>query len=391
MASEWTPWVEATAHLEPPFAVVDLDAVESNARDLVRRAAGLPIRIASKSVRVRHIIDTTLARTGFAGIMAYSLREAIWLARLGHRDILLAYPSVDSNALAELRSDPELASSIVVVADCLEHLDLIQPRTTEERSRGSASIRVCLDIDCSLRVGPLHLGVRRSPLRTPAEARLLAIEVERRPGLELVGLMFYDAQIAGLPDTSPAVRAVKRLSDRDLSARRAAVIAALRDVADLSLINGGGTGSLDVTSRDRHLNELAAGSGLFGPWLFDGYRDFAPAPAAFFVSAVTRRPAPGFATTFSGGYIASGPPGWSRQPLPWFPRGLKLLGTEGAGEVQTPLRDTAARDLRVGDRVWFRHAKAGELCERFDSVHLISGGQLVAEVPTYRGEGKNFG
>ena len=139
------------------------------------------------------------------------------------------------------------------------------------------------------------------------------------------------------------------------------------------------------------LTELAAGSGLYGPTLFDGYRAFTPRPAAYFVSSVTRRPSGRHAVAYSGGYVASGPPGWSRVPKPVWPPGLELLGSEGAGEVQTPLQGAGARNLQIGDRVWFRHAKAGELCERFDLLHLVDGDRSITAVPTYRGEGKNFG
>ena len=103
-----------------------------------------------------------------------------------------------------------------------------------------------------------------------------------------------------------------------------------------------------------------------------------------------RRPAPGVVTVLGGGYVASGAPGRDRLPTPVLPAGLRLTGTEGAGEVQTPLRGAAADGLRIGDRVWFRHAKAGELCERFDTLLLVEGDAVVAEVPTYRGEGKAF-
>ena len=203
--------------------------------------------------------------------------------------------------------------------------------------------------------------------------------------------MFYDAQIAGLPDSSAAVRQVKQRSGDELMMRRAEVVSALRAECDLEIVNGGGTGSLHSTGRDPILTELASGSGLYAPTLFDGYDHFAPTPAAFFVLPVVRRPARGYATVFGGGYIASGPAGSSRVPTPVWPEGLKLLRGEGAGEVQTPLRGAAARKLRIGDYVWFRHAKAGELCERFDVLHLVRGDRLVETVPTYRGEGKNFG
>src|ERR1700712_1940817 len=70
----------ATAELDPPFALVDLDALDANADDLVRRAAGTPIRVASKSVRCRPVLRRVLARPGFAGVLGYTLPEALWLA-----------------------------------------------------------------------------------------------------------------------------------------------------------------------------------------------------------------------------------------------------------------------------------------------------------------------
>ncbi len=159
----------------------------------------------------------------------------------------------------------------------------------------------------------------------------------------------------------------------------------------LELVNGGGTGSLEATAADASVTELTAGSGLYCPTLFDGYRAFSARPAAWFALPVVRRPAPDVATCFSGGYIASGPVGHSREPRPVAPSGLSLLRAEGAGEVQTPVRGDAARDLAVGDRVWFRHAKAGELCERFDRLHLVDGDRVVEQALTYRGEGRTFG
>jgi D-serine deaminase-like pyridoxal phosphate-dependent protein len=103
---------------------------------------------------------------------------------------------------------------------------------------------------------------------------------------------------------------------------------------------------------------------------------------------VVRRPSSRVATVLGGGYPASGAAGRDRLPRPVFPAGLRLDRTEGAGEGQTPLHGAAS--LRVGDRVWFRHAKAGELCERFATLHLIAGDEVVDAVPTYRGEGRTF-
>ena len=374
----------ATAHLDPPLVALDAHALRANAADLVRRAGGKPVRVASKSVRCRTVLDLALATPGFAGVMAYSVREAIWLVRNGVRDVLLGYPSADRGALAELAADPVLSDAITLMADGVEQLALART------AAGDAALRVCLDVDASLRIGRVHLGVRRSPLRTPADATALA-KAASAQGFRVVGVMFYEAQIAGLPDSSQAVRLMKRVSAAELARRRGAVVRAVQEVAgELEIVNSGGTGSVEISSADPVVTEVTAGSGLFVPTLFDNYRAFESRPALFFALPVVRRPAPGIATLFGGGYIASGPAGKSRLPGP-VARGLRLIGTEGAGEVQTPVRGAAADALQVGDRVWFRHAKAGELCERFDTMHVVQDGVITESVPTYRGEGRTFG
>src|SRR4051812_39853775 len=382
----------ATADLDPPFAVVDLAAWRANADDLTRRASGVPVRVASKSVRSRAMVTEALAHRGFRGVLAYSVAEAVWLVREGTTDdVVVAYPSADRAALAELAADSGLRRAIAVMVDDEAQVRLASAGLPDDV--GDAPLRVCLDVDASLRVGPAHLGVRRSPLREPDDAARLARAAETDERVRVVGLMFYEAQVAGLPDRSPAVRLVKQRSLAELATRRGAVVRAVEAVCGhrLELVNGGGTGSLEATAADPAVTELTAGSGLYCPTLFDGYDAFTARPAAFFALPVVRRPADDVATCFGGGYIASGPTGRSRQPLPVAPEGLTLLGTEGAGEVQTPVRGPAARTLRVGDRVWFRHAKAGELCERFEVLHLVDGDRLVGAAPTYRGEGRTFG
>lgn len=377
----------ATANLHTPLAVLDGEALWANADDLVRRAGGVPIRVASKSVRVRSIVDRALARDGFAGIMAYSLAEANWLVDHGATDVLVAYPTVDASALRDLAADERRTAAITVMIDSTEGLDVIDALLDVARPE----IRVCLDVDASLRIGPLHLGVRRSPVRTAQEANRLAQMIGGRAGFRLVGLMFYDAQIAGLPDSSRAVRLVKKRSAAELAERRGAVVEAVWHVASLEIVNAGGTGSLEVTGADPAITELTAGSGLFTPTLFDGYDAFEARPAAFYALPVVRRPAEDIATLYSGGYIASGATHKNRRPTPVWPGGLSLIDSEGAGEVQTPVKGDAARELAIGDRVLMRHAKAGEMCERFDEVVLVDAAGNVEHLPTYRGEGRNFG
>lgn len=401
----------STADLAAPLAVVDLEAFDANAAELLRRAQGRPVRLATKSVRVPALVERALA-AGFRGLMAYSVREALWWAARGADDVLVGYPTTDLAALTRLAADPPARTAVTLMVDHTAHLDVLE-RARDEAAPGAGAgagvtvpLQVCVDVDASLRVGPrwpargrdvrAHLGVRRSPLREPDEVAAVAVDAQRR-GLPVVGLMFYEAQVAGLPDSSPGVRAVKRASLAELSVRRAAVVAAVEDAVGhgLRLVNGGGTGSLERTAADRAVTELTSGSGLLAPTLFDGYRPGAGSsplrPAAFLGLDVVRRPGPGLATVFSGGYVASGPAGPSRAPTPVLPAGLRLLRSEGAGEVQTPLRGRAADALAVGDRVWFRHAKAGEVMERFAEVVLLGPGEERTVVPTYRGLGLTFG
>jgi D-serine deaminase-like pyridoxal phosphate-dependent protein len=392
----------ATAHLDAPFAVVDLAAFDSNAADLVRRANGVPIRVVSKSLRCRSLIERVLARPGYRGVMSYSLAEALWLRATGiSDDLLVAYPTADRSALRALAADEAARAQVAITVDSAAHLDFIDATL----GAGHQAIRLCIDIDMSWRPLPLpygpvvQVGTWRSPLRTPPEVALFAEEILRRPGFTLVGLLGYEGQIAGLGDAPPGrplrarvVRAMQARSAAELRERRGEAVRQVRALADLEFVNGGGTGSLETTAADSSVTELAAGSGLVGPTLFDAYRRFRPRPALRYALPVVRRPGPGVATLFSGGYVASGTGTPDRLPRPFLPAGLKLTRIEGAGEVQTPVTGAAADGLSVGDRVWLRHAKGGELAERLTGYHLFDPALgEVNEVPTYRGDGQCFG
>ncbi len=382
----------ATRDLSTPYAVVDLDAYRWNADDLLRRAAGKPIRVASKSIRSRALLREALSKPGFAGVLAFTVPEALWLAD-EIDDVVVGYPTADTEALARLGADDKLAAAVTLMVDDPEQLELI-------RSAVGASgppIRLCIDLDASLKLagGRVHLGTRRSPIHSTGQAVEFAKAIVADPRFKLVGLMAYEGQIAGVGDNQPgpgrfAVRAMQWASARELAERRAEVVAAIRAVAPIEFVNGGGTGSLEQTGSEDAVTELAAGSGLLAPALFDDYTRFTPRPAAYFVLSVVRRPAADVATVLGGGWIASGPAEKSRLPVPSWPLGLELTGLEGAGEVQTPLVGFGASELKIGDRVWFRHAKAGELCERVDVLHLVEGDRIVDTTPTYRGEGHAF-
>jgi D-serine deaminase-like pyridoxal phosphate-dependent protein len=384
----------ATGLLETPIAAVDLAAFDDNADRLVALADGKPLRLASKSVRCRQLIERVLARPGWRGVMAYTLSEAIWLVREGITDdVLVGYPTVDRSAIGELTKDPALAAAIALMVDHPAHLDVVDQVTPPGRR---TEIRLCIDLDASYRAGPLHLGVRRSPVHTAGQAAALARRIVARPGFALVGMMSYEAQIAGVGDAPPdhairakAIRLMQSRSLTELIKRRGEAVAAVREHADLEFVNAGGSGSVAATSADPSVTEITAGSGLYGPSLFDGYRNWQPTPAAFFALSVVRRPAPKIATVLGGGWVASGPAERTRLPMPYLPAGLRFKPDEGAGEVQTPLLGDVADTLRPGDRVWFRHAKAGELCEHVNELQLVDG-ETAAPAPTYRGQGHAF-
>jgi D-serine deaminase-like pyridoxal phosphate-dependent protein len=285
----------------------------------------------------------------------------------------------------------------VAMVDSPQHLDLIE---SAARTAGvSAPVRVAMDIDLSYHLlgGRVKIGPKRSPVRTPEAAVALAREIRRRQGVRLVGLMAYEGQIAGVGDDVPgkpilnlAIRAMQRASARDIRERRGQIVAAVWELGELEFVNGGGTGSIALTASEPAVSEIAAGSGFYAPVLFDHYRRFELRPAAIFALPISRRPGPGVATALGGGYLASGAGAKDRLPKPFLPAGLKLDPQEGAGEVQTPLLGEAADGLSVGDRVYFRHVKAGELCERFTDLYLIAGDTIIDQVPTYRGEGHSF-
>lgn len=375
-----------------PAAWVDLDRFDRNLDDLVRRAGGMPIRVASKSLRCRALVERVVQRRGCEGVMCFTPAEAVHLSHTLD-DLLVAYPSVDPHEVRPVFARLAAGKTIVLTVDDLEQLEILGALARE----AGQVLPLCLDVDMSLALPKLHFGVRRSPIRTPADALAIGKRVRSDPHLELVGVLGYEAQVAGLPDKTPRaawntmVRTLKRASIRDLRKRRGAVVRALRQEGHaIRFVNGGGTGSLESTRADPSVTEVTAGSGLYVPTLFDEFEAFDPLPAAGFALPVVRRPAKGFVTCLGGGYVASGAAGPDRLPRPFLPPGLSLLEQEGAGEVQTPLQGSVADELAIGDPVFFRHAKAGELCERFAELHLIRGDEVVDVVPTYRGEGHTF-
>lgn len=381
-----------------PAALVDLDALDRNIERLRERVRGTgkTLRVASKSVRHVGLLRRILAGGGedFRGLMCFTPREAAFLAGEGFDDLLVAYPS--TRGLAEVAARVAEGKTIRLMADGVAQL---RAYGAAARTAG-VTLEALLELDVAYQPlgGRLHLGVLRSPLRSAEAIEAMARQAAAVEGVRIVGLMGYEAHVAGLPDATPfspslnpVRRALKRLSVPQIAERRAAAVEALRRAGvEPVVVNGGGTGSLDTTTLEDCVTEVTAGSGFVCSHLFDYYRGNVLEPAAFFALEVSRIPEPGVVTCLGGGYVASGEPGWDRLPVPYLPSGLEYVSMEGAGEVQTPLRVPSGVALAVGDPVIFRHAKAGELAERFEDYVLLRGGELVGREPTYRGQGQCF-
>jgi len=321
--------------------------------------------------------------------MVLSAAEAVWLASLGYKNLVVGYPSVNVDEIKDVLSCISRGTSLTLMADRREHLDLYQRLA----SQAGVKLNVWIDVDASTPIPGLYFGVHRSSL-TSLEALRALLKSGTWPSLVIDGFMTYEAQVAGVQDhppqkwQGPIIRWLKRRSVKILSERRRQIAAVFAEAGyTISKVNGGGTGSLRTTSADPTITEITAGSGFYSPALFDHYDDFHFAPAAGFAIEVVRHSHEGVWTCFGGGYPASGT-GPDRAPTPYLPDGIRLLPNEGAGEVQTPI--TSPVRLSLGDLVFFRHAKAGELCERFNELHLIRGDKVVDVVKTYRGEGKAF-
>ncbi len=392
----WARLNEALAHagreFPAPVCVVDLDAFDANATDLARRADGTPVRVVSSSIRVPALLRRATEARGFRGVLAATLDEALWLHdEEGHDDVVVAYPTVDRDALGRLVASPSAASAITVMVDSPAHLDIVD----SVRHSKAVPVRVAIDIDGGMRMGRQHVGLKRSPVYDGPAARRLAETVIERAGFRLVGAMTYEGQVATQPDLVPdkrarslVVRRLKAASLAQLAARRREIAEALADLADLEFWNAGGSGSVAEAAADPLVTEVSAGSGLLVPTLLDHFQSFDPVPALYAGLPVTRRPSPQIATVHGGGFVASGAPGNDRLPTPWAPPGLQLTGLEAAGEVQTPLTGHPAALLRVGDLVWFRPAASGELLDRVTQVHLLRGERFEDTVTTYRGLGR---
>lgn len=378
-----------------PCAVLDEDLLIKNVQDIIKRCNGTKIRIASKSIRCVSVLKKIVAQNpdAFCGFMAFTLDEAIYLTENGLDDVLLGYPYLQKDLLNQVAEKVKEGKRIVLMADLPEHL----ARINEIGEEHGIKMPVCIDIDMSIRFPGVYFGVYRSHYHDVAQLKEESSQIKTFDHVDIVGAMGYEAQIAGVGDNAPgksllngAVSLLKKLSYKKIAQRRQAFVDELEKIRGkkLDFVNAGGTGSIETSIQEPWVTEITVGSGFYSPGLFDNYKTFKHLPALFYALEITRKPQDGIWTAAGGGYTASGSINKDKHPKPYLPEGIKLEENEGVGEVQTPMKYKG--QLTLGDPVFFRHAKAGELCERFNELIVISENKIVDRYKTYRGEGKCF-
>lgn len=393
--STYEYYKEIFSEIPKPFALVDLDMLDDNAEAIAQAAGGKKVRLASKSIRSVDVLNRLLRSNPiFQGIMCYTAAEAVFLAEQGFDDLLLGYPQWQPEAIRSIVNLVGEGRSITLMVDSVEHVEHIEQFAKQQRT----VIPLCIDVDMSVQYPGLRFGVWRSPVHSWEGMYPIVEQIIRSPWLHLDGIMGYEAQVAGIGDNANGkhmkntmVRWLKSRSIVEAAKRRKEAVERLAAM-DLRLrfVNAGGTGSLDSSREEAWVTEITAGSGFYAPGLFDHYASFRYKPAAAYAVEVVRIPKAGIVTCMGGGYTASGTADKDKLAKPYLPSGLKLFPLEGAGEVQTPLRLPAHVELGLGDPVFFRHAKAGELCERFKVLYAVSQGRIVGEYATYRGMGECF-
>ncbi|MDO5769054.1 MAG: alanine racemase [Psychrobacter sp.] len=387
------------ANITPPSAPsawLDLDALDANIKRVNQMIGDTQLRVATKSVRCIDVLKYVREHSpNFLGLMSYSARESVYLLEQGFDNILCAYPTLDKEAIAQTLSFVNQGAVMVWMVDNFEQWQLLEDVGREHNT----VLDVCLDINMSMTLPKIYFGTKRSRLFTIADVKKLLKTTKKFKHSKVTAMMGYEGQIAGLPEhlpdkamLAPAIRGLKSLSKKQVSSRRPKIADWLNSNGyPLSIVNGGGSGSMLFTCAQPEVTEITVGSAYYYPALFsymDSMQDFSP--AAGFVLPVTRHPEPKVITCHGGGFIASGALGTDKAPLIVYPENLSILNDEGFGEVQTPMQAKGKLTVGIGDYVWCQHSKAGELCEHFNELITYRRNKACGTMQTYRGAGQCF-
>lgn len=378
--------------LERPFAWLDLDALDANITTLSLQTKEKRVRIATKSVRSVEVLRYLEEHVPYmCGYMTYSAAETDYLAQQGLNHFLIGYPVYETESVRNLCKWIKKGKDITFMIDALAQAGWLHQIAKEQEVK----VNVCIDLNLSIKTPIVYFGTRRSSITTVDDASLLIDQLQAMSSLEIVGVMGYEAQLAGVQNQPKnkakglMIQQLQQQTKEKVTKLRQQMVALVKQkVGDLQFVNGGGTGSLVFTANSKEVTEVTIGSGFYAPSIFDFHKSVKLESAAGFALRVTRKPTSDTIVCHGGGYIASG---ISEQREPTIlSAGLTYYPTEGAGEVQTPLKVSTKEHYEIGDTVYFRHVKAGELCEHFKALHLVRSEKYKGAFNTYRGDGQCF-
>lgn len=401
---DYQAWENMFKNVKLPAAIVDLDAIDHNLKLLNNLVypTHQTIRLATKSIRVTELMHRAFKKGPFKGVMCYSVEEAKMLFyQEGINNLLIAYPTRQPSDLKILRDMHLAGAEVSLVVDSIEHL---QHLSTEMKNI-KKPFPVLIEVDMSLRFlgGRIHLGARRSPVRTTEDLQILLAKSRHYPCIKVIGVMAYEAMVAGFTDKNPyktllnpIAYLIRKYAAYEIARKRAKIPKVFEEMGmTLEIFNGGGTGSINLAIQEAALTEVTVGNALTCPPIVHYYsnlKEIPFRPAVYFALPVGRSSDPDskypIITCTSGGFIGSGEPGLDKLPVPVSPEGLHYISAECSGEVQTPLEVRGT--IIPQSMVFFRPVKFGELAERFTQVYLVQDGKIVDVVPTYRGKGYCF-
>ena len=397
--------------LRLPAMFVNLNALDVNIDRITKVAfrTGTSLRIATKSVRCVEILRRIVARAGsvMCGFMCFSVEEAAFLESEGFDDFLIPYPTVQTPDIKTATLLTLSGKTITLTVDCVEHvsiLDSLVAKFCEEIGDSDLFLRVAIDLDTSYELYGIKLGAHRSNIDSVDKFKQVAKAIADSKHLTLVGVVGYEASVAGLPDSNPfthlpsfLMRFLKRQFFNNCKKFRADISLHCAKSGDINLefFNGSGSGNIEDACNDVSLTEVAVGSAFLQSQLFDYYASNMCQPAICFALQTTRVNSE-YVCTQGGGFVASGSCSSDKFPRPFLnPMTLTHYSDEGYGEVQTPLKvKSGSRGQKdksqIGDPILFRPAKSGEIAERFNEYVLLQDNKIVKSCKTYRGQGLSF-
>jgi len=239
------------SEIETPALLIDQSTFEANleAAETMLRGTGKLLRPHLKTHRTPALAMWQLGPTA-KGVTCATVSEAEAAVEAGIRDVLVANEIVSRTKICRAVS---LAGSarVILAVDALEPLILI----CEEAQRAHTSVDVLVDVD---------IGLRRCGVKSPAEARDLALKVSQSKGVRFGGLMGYEGRLRlSVPNRAERIA---RGYDLLREAKRKIEDAGL----PVEIVSAAGTSTMLEALRDETITEIQAGTyALMEPELLD--------------------------------------------------------------------------------------------------------------------------